>query len=192
MRQPLAARLSDEMSFDGDPADSFGDVGDYSEERDEELFQATVAADPVPPPRPLPPSAVTVVIEEIEPVAEVVAFQEVVPRAPFLVAAPRKPVARSDKKPAPASKKAAAAKKIALVVKKSTAKKANRTNVSTKKAAAKKVVAKKVVVKKAAPAKKAVVVKKAAAAPAKKAVVKKAAAPAKKAVVKKAAPAKKK
>jgi DNA-binding protein HU-beta len=189
MRQPLAARLSDEMSFDGDPADSFGDVGDYSEERDEELFQATVAADPVPPPRPLPPSAVTVVIEEIEPVAEVVAFQEVVPRAPFLVAAPRKPVARSDKKPAPASKKAAAAKKIALVVKKS---KANRTNVSTKKAAAKKVVAKKVVVKKAAPAKKAVVVKKAAAAPAKKAVVKKAAAPAKKAVVKKAAPAKKK
>ena len=53
MRFDLSADFDDEMSFDGDPAESFRDVGDYSDERDEGLVEETIAS--IRPPRKCPP-----------------------------------------------------------------------------------------------------------------------------------------
>ena len=53
MRLDFSALFDDEMSFDGDPAESFRDVGDYSDKRDEELVAETIASDPVAPRHPV-------------------------------------------------------------------------------------------------------------------------------------------
>ena len=105
MRLDLSTNFDDEMSFDGDPAESFRDVGDYSEERDEELVEETIASDPVPsrPPLRVPYIAVP---------AAAVATESVVVEDP-IKAAPREPVQKDRRKISPVAAKVAATKRVA-------------------------------------------------------------------------------